>query len=157
MPNQLRQAGKKIFRAKDNFVVFRVNVLGDSTGIRQFAVFAFGIAYREGLNGFFSQRSHHRGDGTGIESSAQENAQWNIAHEMSADCVRKQVAEMCYVVGLTEWMLGQTDIQVPVLSDLGLGVFGRKIKAQAMAWKELVHVLIKRFVRREIAKSKKLR
>ena len=69
MPNQLGKRFEEFVPAKLDFVMQRANVLGNFTGIGQFAVSFLAVANRIGLDLLAANFAGQRSDRTGVEAT----------------------------------------------------------------------------------------
>ena len=73
-------------------MVFGANPAGHLFGKRKLVVRGFGEADGKGVELFSSQGSGQGGDGTGIDAAAQQDTDLNIAAELVADGLLKELA-----------------------------------------------------------------
>ena len=92
MPNEVWERVEEILLAEKNLVMNRVQMLGDDTGIRQFAVGIFGVAHGKSFDRGAADLGHQRRHRTGVDATAEEDSERNIAHQVTANGLLQQVA-----------------------------------------------------------------
>jgi len=80
----MRQAIEEILLADENFVVKRIQMIGNNAGIRQFAICVFRVAHRESLDRSTTDLCHQRGHRAGVDAAAEKNAERHITHQVAA-------------------------------------------------------------------------
>ena len=101
--DQSGQSLSQVVFIKQYFVMFSTEVTGNYSSIINFVISltSSGKSYRKGLNSRSVYRAHQAGDNTGIDTTAQENAQGNIRNEPFTDGLPEQAINPFSIILLT--------------------------------------------------------
>src|ERR1700676_65181 len=114
MPDQARKGLEKLIAAEMNFVVLRLQVFRDCSGVGKFAVGLLAVTDRECLDRLFSNSRGESGDGARIKAAAQKNAERNIAHQMAGNATFEFFTVAADIVFARLESVVGFDVQVPI-------------------------------------------
>src|SRR5438067_5689094 len=99
------------------------NMRGNFVRPLQLTERALGVANRESLDLVGPMSGHERGHRTGIHAAAQENSNWNIAHQVADDRALQQLTVAPNVFSTRKFLGSLLQFQVPITLNVQLSRF----------------------------------